>query len=443
MKKTILLLFILLTMGISQTYADSETYTTPDGTFTLEISSSTSSSGTTWFLYFENNNTGNSVTISTYVPAVNGTITTVTVTVEKNGVSTTYTYEPGSGANGGNMHSIVAKIQNYIRTIRSLSSDSSTAVEKNFVITPSDADTTVVVPKGSSHQRAGLRYAFVAPLDDASAYWVGSSDDSTAKFTKAVAIPQPATPANSKGAGINVMNFVGGLQNKKQLYFGEFKNGGAPLQNIQTSLVQVDVSKADVVTLNQADMESSLLEAAQASPLIAAQGDVVQFDLPAAKSSYWVPPNQAPQDKLFFLGFQKASFKGSSSHDEDFSYLSSKIGDQLVQFIQYVPKNDKTNLAIAEADLEIEIASAVVAIAPSTTYSLTTRDGQAQALVMKAPGKRIASFNTTDPSLTLTRYNSAQGGVLVTWTGSLPSGSHSLTWSDVSGNSHTLVLQQP
>jgi len=64
MKKTILLFSILLTMGVTQTFAYTYSYTTPSGTITITISHVENSVNVTTNVIFQNNNTGNSITIN-------------------------------------------------------------------------------------------------------------------------------------------------------------------------------------------------------------------------------------------------------------------------------------------------------------------------------------------------------------------------------------------
>jgi len=99
MKKTILLFSILLTMGVTRTYAENTTYTysytTPSGTITIDISHTENSDAVSTTVIFKNNNTGNSITIynSTAVDCANVGCETLTVTVVRNGKTYTYTFD--------------------------------------------------------------------------------------------------------------------------------------------------------------------------------------------------------------------------------------------------------------------------------------------------------------------------------------------------------------
>jgi len=106
MKKTILLFSILLTMGVTRTYAENTTYTysytTPSGTITIDISHTENSDAVSTTVIFKNNNTGNSITIysSDDVDCANVGCETLTVTVVRNGHTYTWTFDDGQGGQG-------------------------------------------------------------------------------------------------------------------------------------------------------------------------------------------------------------------------------------------------------------------------------------------------------------------------------------------------------
>jgi len=95
MKKTILLFSILLTMGVTQTFAYTYSYTTPSGTITITISHVENSDNVTTNVIFQNNNTGNSITINNTdaVDCANVGCDTLTITVVRNGKTYTYTFD--------------------------------------------------------------------------------------------------------------------------------------------------------------------------------------------------------------------------------------------------------------------------------------------------------------------------------------------------------------
>jgi len=95
MKKTILLFSILLTMGVTQTFAYTYSYTTPSGTITITISHVENSVNVTTNVIFQNNDTGNSITINNTdaVDCANVGCDTLTVTVVRNGKTYTYTFD--------------------------------------------------------------------------------------------------------------------------------------------------------------------------------------------------------------------------------------------------------------------------------------------------------------------------------------------------------------
>jgi len=95
MKKTILLFSTLLTMGVTQTFAYTYSYTTPSGTITITISHVENSVNVTTNVIFQNNNTGNSITINNTdaVDCANVGCDTLTITVVRNGKTYTYTFD--------------------------------------------------------------------------------------------------------------------------------------------------------------------------------------------------------------------------------------------------------------------------------------------------------------------------------------------------------------
>ena len=125
MKKTILLFSILLTMGVTQTYAENNThaysYTTPSGTITIDISHTTNTLGESTTVIFQNNNTGNSITIYYFLPidSVNGSGTVFTVTVVRNGHTYTWTFDDGQGGQGQPQSEIASNpnLQKYYVTL--------------------------------------------------------------------------------------------------------------------------------------------------------------------------------------------------------------------------------------------------------------------------------------------------------------------------------------